>query len=394
MNSTTAVKHKYSNNFWLMCIAIFLFTTSFNLLMPEFNAMISNLGGADLKGLSIILFTLSAGLSRPSAGKLSDFIGRKKVMYIGVVICILVSLSYVFASSLIIFLILRFFHGLCQGFFPTAATALMTDILPADRRGQGMAAFGTAISLGIGIGQGISTQLISTMGIQFIFSLSAALAFVAGILIYFMKETLPNAKAFKREQLKLKTNELFEKSVAPAAIVMFLSAFCSGLIFVITPDFSGYLGLENKGWFFMVYVSSTIIVRLISGGVSDKFGRKETLLFAMLLCFLSMVLLAFCETIFMYNICALIFGFATGISSPAIFAWTADLSHPQRRGIGAGTMFIALEFGILAGSASTLVTNHNTLASLRIVFLTGAISALLACVYLFLSIRNKKSLSL
>jgi MFS family permease len=359
--------------------------------MPEFNNMISKLGGANLKGLSIILFTLSAGLSRPSAGKLTDFIGRKKVMYIGVIISVLVSFSYVFASSLIIFLLLRFFHGLCQGFFPTAATALMTDILPANRRGQGMAAFGTAISLGIGIGQGISTQLISTMGIQFIFSLSAVLAFAAGGLIYAMKETLDNPQAFKIEQLKLKSNELFEKSVAPAAIVMFLSAFCSGLIFVITPDFSGYLGIENKGWFFMVYVSSTIIVRLISGGVSDKLGRKETLLYAMLLCLISMVMLAFCETKFMYNICALIFGFATGVSSPAIFAWTADLSHPQRRGIGAGTMFIALEFGILAGSASTLITNQNTIESLRLVFLTGAASSLLACLYLFFSIRKTKS---
>jgi MFS family permease len=385
-----SINTSYSKNFWLMCLAIFVFTLSFNLLMPEFNTIMEQLGGRDFKGLSIILFTLSAGLSRPSAGKLADKIGRKKVMLIGVMISIIVSLGYSFANTLSFFLFLRLMHGFCQGFFPTAATALMIDILPEHKRGQGMAAFGTAISLGIGIGQGFSSQLILYSNISFLFYLSTLLAIISGLLVYYIRETLEEIIPFNKKDLLLKKGEYFEKSVAPAAIVMFLSAFCSGLVFVITPDFSEFLGIKDKGWFFMVYVSSTIVVRLLSGGMSDRIGRKQTILFAMILCLTSMIMLAFCHSYVMYNISALVFGFATGIASPAIFAWTADLSNPSRRGIGSGTMFIALEFGIMSGSVSTIFTYNNTIESLRTVFLVGSVSASFACLYLMKQIKTEK----
>jgi MFS family permease len=376
-----------------MCLAIFVFTFSFNLLMPEFNTIMESLGGKNYKGLSIILFTLSAGLSRPSAGKLADKIGRKNVMFIGVVISVLVSLGYSFANTLVFFLFLRLMHGFCQGFFPTAATALMMDILPEEKRGKGMATFGTAISLGIGVGQGFSSNLIGNFGINYVFYVSTFLAVFSGLLVYYIKETLINTKAFHAKDLLLAKGEYYEKSVFPAAIVMFLSAFCSGLVFVITPDFSEFLDIKEKGWFFMVYVTSTIIVRLVSGSLSDRIGRKQALLIAMLMCTASMVMLAYCHTTLLYNLSALVFGLATGIASPAIFAWTADLSKPGRRGIGSGTMFIALEFGIMTGSASTIFTYQNTINSLQVVFLTGAVSATFACIYLISRIRIDKQFS-
>ena len=75
-----------------MCLSMFFFTASFNLIIPELNGFITQLDGAHLKGLIIGLFTVSAGLSRPFSGKLTDHIGRKKVMFIGGFVCILVSL--------------------------------------------------------------------------------------------------------------------------------------------------------------------------------------------------------------------------------------------------------------------------------------------------------------
>ena len=59
------MKNKYSKNFWLMCLAMFFFMSSFNLIIPELNNYISILDGADKKGLIITLFTISAAISRP-----------------------------------------------------------------------------------------------------------------------------------------------------------------------------------------------------------------------------------------------------------------------------------------------------------------------------------------
>jgi MFS family permease len=174
-------------------------------------------------------------------------------------------------------------------------------------------------------------------------------------------------------------------------MVMFLTATCSGIIFVVTPDISAFLGLENKGFFFGVYVISTILIRLFTSSMSDRIGRRQMLLAGCLLLIASMMLIASAESVNSYILAAIIFGFATGVSSPTLFAWTADLSPETRRGVGAGTMFIALELGIMTGSLSTLATYHNTKATVYLSFAVGAIFALLASIYLIWHLRMRES---
>jgi MFS family permease len=185
--------------------------------------------------------------------------------------------------------------------------------------------------------------------------------------------------------LRIKKQDVFEPNVLPSAFVMFLTSACSGCVFVLTPDISAYLGIENKGWFFFFYVAVTILVRLFTGRLSDTIGRVKSLIIGVSLLFVSMVLLVNATTIFTYTLSSIVFGLATGINSPSLFAWTADLSHPERKGVGAGTMFIALELGIMFGSISTLVTYKNTYASANHSFYVGIITSFIALMYLIVS---------
>jgi MFS family permease len=381
----------YSKNFWVLAFSMFLFMTSFNLVIPELNNFITDLGGADYKGLVISIFTISAGIARPFSGKLADTIGRKKVMLIGIIVCMLVSLLYPLSFSIWFFLLLRFIHGFSVGFQPTGATALVTDILPEDRRGMGMGIWGTFISLGIGVGQVTGSYIYKEIGINNLFLIASLTAVLSGILVMFVEETLEKRVRFTPKLLKIKGEDVLEPSVLPSAIVMFLTATCSGIIFVITPDMSGYLGSDNKGLFFGYYVVSTIIVRLFSARLSDKIGRRKTMIIGFSLLLISMLLIGFSRDLTSYIVSSIIFGFATGISSPTLFAWTADLSHPERRGVGAGTMFIALEAGIMVGSASTHLTYHNTLNSVPLPFITGSFMALLSIVYLIWHLKFRQS---
>ena len=370
---------------------MFLFMTSFNLILPELNHFITDLGGANHKGLIITLFTISAAVSRPFSGKLSDTIGRKKVMIFGLIICFIVSLLYPLSVSVWFFLALRFLHGFSAGFLPTGATAMVTDLLPAESRGQGMGIWGTFISLGIGVGQSLGSFIYNEWGMNNLFLFSSFIAVISGILILFVKETLIKTEKFKPQLLHITLKDVFEPSVLPAAMVMFLTATCSGIIFVLTPDMSTFLGIENKGWFFGIYVLSTIIIRLLTSSLSDKIGRRKTLIIGILFLILSMVLIGFAKDWKAYSTAAIVFGIATGISSPTLFAWTADLSHPDRRGVGTGTMFIALELGIMVGSFSTMLTYKNTLDSITNGFLLGSFMALIATVYLFWHLRYRSS---
>lgn len=376
-----------------MCLAMFFFMTSFNLILPELNNYISILDGADKKGLIITLFTISAAISRPFSGKLADTIGRKKVIYLGIICSFFVMLIYPFSYSVLFFLILRFLHGFSAGFAPTGATALLTDLIPEKSRGHAMGIWGTFISLGIGVGQTLGSWIYLSFGFTILFLIGALFSLIAFILVFWIKETLVNQQEFNFKLLRISWKDVFEPNVLPAAFVMLLSAMCSGMIFVLTPDLSTYLGISNKGFFFGIYVIATILIRLLTSSLSDRIGREKTLLIGCFILVISMLLVGTSNSIVSYIFAAIIFGIATGITSPTMFAWTADLSHEDRRGVGAGTMFIALEFGIMFGALLTLVSYDSTKSTIFLTFLIGAIMATIACIYLIVIIAKKKKVN-
>lgn len=372
---------------------MFFFMTSFNLILPELNNYISILDGADKKGLIITLFTISAAISRPFSGKLADTIGRKKVIYLGIICSFFVMLIYPFSYSVLFFLILRFLHGFSAGFAPTGATALLTDLIPEKSRGHAMGIWGTFISLGIGVGQTLGSWIYLSFGFTILFLIGALFSLIAFILVFWIKETLVNQQKFNFKLLRISWKDVFEPNVLPAAFVMLLSAMCSGMIFVLTPDLSTYLGISNKGFFFGIYVIATILIRLLTSSLSDRIGREKTLLIGCFILVISMLLVGTSNSIVSYIFAAIIFGIATGITSPTMFAWTADLSHEERRGVGAGTMFIALEFGIMFGALLTLVSYDSTKSTIFITFLIGAIMATIACIYLIVIIARKQKVN-
>jgi MFS family permease len=378
-------------HFWLLSLAMFFFMAGFNLILPELNNFITLLDGADQKGLIITLFSVSAGLSRPFSGKLSDKIGRKKVIYGGIALSFLVSLLYPLSHSVLFFLALRVLHGFSAGFAPTGATALLTDLIPAHQRGKAMGIWGTFISLGIGAGQALGSWIYQMAGFNVLFATASAFSIVAILISHNVRETLVHKVKFKPQLLKVKWADVFEPSVLPAAMVMMLTATCSGVIFVVTPDISAFLGIENKGFFFGIYVIATVVVRLFTSSLSDKIGRRQTMLIGCSFLLVSMILIAEVVSYSGYIIGALTFGIATGIGSPTLFAWTADLSHEDRRGVGAGTMFIALEIGIMIGSVSTLFTYNNTAESIHWAFSTAILTSILAIAYLIWHLKTQAS---
>jgi MFS family permease len=378
----------YSRNFWLLSVSMFLFMTSFNLIMPELNGFLSQLGGGHLKGAIILFFSVAALLARPFAGRLADTVGRNWVFTVGCLIAIATSFAYLSVSSILFFFMLRFIHGLSAGFAPTGATALLTDLIPEGKRGAAMGIWGTFVSLGIGAGHSVGSIIADKYGFTVLFGSAAALGICSLILSLGVRETLTTRVQFSFALLRIKWTDVIDPDVKPVALVMSLTAICSGMVFVLTPDLSQFLGISNKGFFFSIYVLSTLFIRLFLGSISDRYGRQQVLIFSSILLVTSMVLLALSTDLKSYTIAALVFGLATGFSSPTLFAWTADLSAIERRGVGAGTLFIALEIGILGGSGISLFTYSNTLESAKNTLFIGAVSAFLALLYLSWSVRR------
>jgi MFS family permease len=245
-----------------------------------------------------------------------------------------------------------------------------------------MGIFGAFMSIGMGTGQVLGSPIAQNIGTNAMFIASAISAILSGMFLHYVKETLDNKVKFQRKMLLIKKHEILDAAVKPAAITMFLSAYCTGVILVVVPDLSGFLGIQNKGVFFMYYVVFTIIMRLGFGKMSDIKGRREVLFVAMIILSGSVITLAMANNYLIFSIAAILFGIASGLSSPSLFAWTADLSDPEHKGRGTGTMFIALEAGIMFGSLSTLLIYDNTIESLQYCLFIAGVMCLLAIGYL------------
>lgn len=350
--------------------------TSFNLILPELNDFLTRLGGEDYKGYIFIFWVISAAISRPFSGKLCDEIGRKPIVYFGLIVSAVMLLIYPLSTGIMMFFVIRFLHGFSTGFQPTGVTTWVSDIVQADRRGEAMGIFGITISIGIGLGQFLGSIVANLVGIDGLFYVASGLGVISLLLIPGVKEPLEKRDRMRLSHLYVKPHEIFDPLVFVPAILMLITATCSGIVFVTAPDHAKYLGIENKGWFLAFYTLSTMVVRVVAGKLSDKYGRRNNLIAGLLILAGAMFLTGIAEDSTLYTLSAFAYGVATGINSPALFAWTSDLSNPQFKGRGLATLFICLEIGIGIGAFATNTFYQNNFETIKWMYLLGAVIAL------------------
>lgn len=350
MTNTTPKDPILNLSFALLCLSSLLFSTSFNMLIPDLPAYLSSLGGAEYKGLIIALFTLTAGISRPFSGKLTDTIGRVPIMAIGSIVCFLCGFLYPVLTSVSGFLFLRLIHGFSTGFKPTATSAYVADIVPRERWGEALGIHGLCFSTGMAIGPAIGSYISSLYSIDVLFYCSSVFALCSIIILMNMKETLKNKQKFTLSALKISKRDIIAVRVLPAAIVTLLSYVGYGAILTLIPDWGDHLGVANKGVFFMIFTIASLLLRFAAGKISDKHGRLNVATAGLIILCIALLLIGSSSSQASLFAGAVVYGVATGILSPALNAWTIDLSDPEHRGKAVATMYIALEAGIGMGA--------------------------------------------
>lgn len=379
----------YNLQFGLLCMSSFLFSASFNMLIPELPSYLTSLGGAEYKGYIIALFTLTAGISRPFSGKLTDKIGRVPVMAVGSLVCVICGLLYPLLTTIAGFLLLRLFHGFSTGFKPTATAAYVADIVPAGRWGEAMGIHGLCFSTGLAIGPAIGSELSTRFSINALFYCSSLFALLSIVILMNMKETLVKKERFKLALLKINRKEIIEKRVLSGSFITFLSYLSYGVILTVISDWGTHLGVANKGLFFMVFTVSSLIIRFVSGKMSDRMGRVTIIKISLILLVVSLMMIGRANSPFYLMCASSLYGVATGMLSPALTAFIIDMSHPDHRGKAVATMYIALEAGIGIGAffAGSLYISDVTM--IPTVFYLISVLTLVAFLYLQFIFKSK-----
>jgi MFS family permease len=380
-----APKHPiYNLQFGLLCLSSLLFSASFNMLIPELPAYLGSLGGSEYKGLIIALFTLTAGISRPFSGRLTDIVGRVPVMAFGSIVCFVCGFLYPVLTSVSGFLFLRLMHGFSTGFKPTATAAYVADIAPKERWGEALGIHGLCFSTGMAIGPAIGSYITLYFSINILFYISSAFALLSIIILMNMKETLrPELRQrFHPRLLKISRTDIIAPEVIPAGLVTFMSYVGYGAILTLIPDKTDFLGVANKGLFFMVFTLTSLVMRFVAGRASDKYGRTSVIKIGLGLLVVSFFMIGYTETFAGLLAGAAVYGISQGILSPALNAWTVDMSHAEHRGKAMATMYIALEAGIGLGALFAGWYYQDIIARIPVVMYASAGLTLMALGYM------------
>ncbi|MEK7848352.1 MAG: MFS transporter, partial [Chloroflexota bacterium] len=261
----------FTRSFVLGCLTTLAAFISFYFLLATLPLYIVEIGGTESQvGLIIGVFGSSALLLRPLVGREADVWGRRRLILGGCVVLLVSSLLYSLTASMAGLLAVRILHGAGWAAFGTASAALVADVIPPERRGEGMGYYGMSINLAMAVGPAAGIFIQRSMSFTWMFTVAGAVAAVSVVFAALLTEP--------RSQRSNQRGPLFEPAAFFPSPILGLMALTYGSIVSFLPLFAVKRGLANPGLFFSVFAVVLILSRGPAGRISDRYGRGATVI--------------------------------------------------------------------------------------------------------------------
>ena len=244
------------------------------LVLPVISIYALSLEGSTplLVGVVVGGYALTQAIFQVPFGTMSDKIGRKPTLLVGLIIFLIGSLISAYATDIYTLMLGRFLQG--AGAIGSVITAMISDLVEEEVRGKAMAIMGGTIALSFALAMGLGPVIGASYGVEMLFFITAGLSVLAMILLFTKVPTPPRIKHIYHETAK--TSDILKDSNLFNMIV--INAMQKGLMtvaFVLIPII---LTGEDFGWgkaeLYKAYVPA-MIFGLIAMGPAAVFGEKH-----------------------------------------------------------------------------------------------------------------------
>lgn len=159
----------WNANYLKIWIGNFLIHFSFTLIVPLLPLYLSEAFGANKQtiGLCLAGYTVMALVIRPFSGYIVDTFPRRVVLIICNFIFFALFGGYLIAGSLTMFTIFRTLHGAPFGATTVAASTVAIDVLPSERRTEGIGYYGLSNNLATAIGPVLAIYMLQAFSGNF-----------------------------------------------------------------------------------------------------------------------------------------------------------------------------------------------------------------------------------
>lgn len=351
LQSGSALHHR--KNLVILSFSLVVVMLGFGMVIPIFPFYIDRLGaGGSAFGLLVATAALTELLFGPFWGSLSDRVGRKPIMMIGMFGYGLSMLLFGLSTELWMLFASRALSGVLSSAMLTTAMAYIGDSTSEKERGGGMGVLGGATGLGIILGPGLGGWLGASNSISTPFFVGAGLSLVTLVLIaLLLPETLqPEARLAKRKLGLVDFGELWRAVRSPIGGLLLLALVGTIGTSNFESIFSLYavdrLGYDSQQVGLILSVVGVVAVvgrGLLTGLATRHFGEASVIKWALLAGAATFVLMSFAQTFVAVLMTTGLFILITAFFRPAIHSLTSQRATVgQGAAMGLSNSFVSL----------------------------------------------------
>lgn len=283
------MKREFKN----FCNYRLLFGISYSLMIPIIPLYFKSIGMTTVTiGMLMSLFGVAKTLIQVPAGVISDKVGDKISLTIGMLLMSFIPLGYIYSNGNLKIGIIYVMQGIILGMMAPATYSVLSRSIDINRRGESTGLASAVFTIGGGIGAAVAGYIVNKLNDYNSVFYLAAIGIVISLVYIILN--IKKSKVIKKESKeKYKTidivKEIISKKLQYKIIVLGICAFLGDYIYSSIVGLFHFYGQEVLN-VTTVYTSSIISIYLIvfglaapiAGWVSDRIGNKKQLLISLL----------------------------------------------------------------------------------------------------------------
>ncbi len=380
---TETIRKIFTRDFVLAFIAQFTFAIAYQVLYPTLPIYLSRFGSIEVDiGILIGILGVSSLISRPFIGRALVKTPEKNFMIAGAALFVLTFAAYPFALPFWPLFAVRFFQGIGLAFFFTASFTFISNISPDGRRGQTLSYYLLAVNISLAISPTFGMFIINRYNFTSLFSICLGLSLCS----LFVTSKLGKKRDYLSEDSSSEEGFLLSRKALPPSIISFFFHFTWGALAAFFPLYALNQGVTNPGLFFTAVAVMLILGRALGGRIVDLYNRERVILPSLIICLISMVMLAFSKSLQMFILVAVIWGIGQAFLFPSLLVYTIDRMGSSR-GPAMGTFTGFSDLGMSLGPVIMGIVIHLT--SYSTMFLCLALAGAINLNYFYFFVRKK-----
>lgn len=343
-----------------------------------------------MAGLAAGIFVLASLVARLFAGKYLDRIGRKRVLVGSLIVFFVVMVLHFQADSLAFLMVLRFIQGAMHGAITTAAGAIVADIIPNERRGEGTGYYATSMNLAMAIGPFLGMFIMRIADFHMIMLAASIIALIDLISAVFL--TVPKADLTEqqlKEMARFQVRNFFEPAALPVSVAAFAVTLAYSSLLSFLSLYAKDIHLVNAAsYFFIVYAAALILTRPFTGRWFDEHG-ENFVIYPLLICLTTgFLLLSQAHSGWMLLAAGALIGIGYGTVQSCFQAIAIKLSPPHQKALATSTFFIFID--LASGAGPYLLGIAAGFMSFRFLYLAVA-GWIVAGISIYYAVHGKKA---